>query len=38
MGHGEEGLRRALSWGKRSVTGKILTKDTNTENITLDIS
>ncbi len=31
MWQGEEGLRRALSWGKRRVTGKILEKDTEGE-------
>jgi peptidoglycan hydrolase-like protein with peptidoglycan-binding domain/3D (Asp-Asp-Asp) domain-containing protein len=35
MWQGEEGLRRALSWGKRRVTGKILEKDAEGETIDL---
>lgn len=31
MGQGEEGLRRALSWGKRKVSGKILADEETTE-------
>lgn len=38
MGHGEEGLRRALSWGKRSVMGNIITKEEVSTNASLDIS
>lgn len=38
MGQGEEGLRRALSWGKRRVTGKILADDEDTEGKAIDFS
>lgn len=38
MGQGEEGLRRALSWGKRSVTGKIIGEDEETDMTTIDFS
>lgn len=38
MGQGEEGLRRALSWGKRSVTGKIIAKDEETNKKVIDLS
>ena len=38
MGQGEEGLRRALSWGKRSVTGKIIAKDEEIERKAIDFS
>lgn len=27
MGSGDEGLRRALTWGKRTITGKIISDD-----------
>ncbi|MDD5377248.1 MAG: peptidoglycan-binding protein [Candidatus Gracilibacteria bacterium] len=38
MGQGEEGLRRALSWGKRSVTGKIVDPDKEAEQEAIDFS
>lgn len=38
MGQGEDGLRRALSWGKRRVTGKILADDEDTEGKAIDFS
>ncbi|EKD30393.1 MAG: hypothetical protein ACD_78C00069G0002 [uncultured bacterium (gcode 4)] len=38
MGQGEEGLRRALSWGKRSVIGKIISKKEETDTKTIDLS
>lgn len=38
MGQGEEGLRRALSWGKRSVTGKVIAKDEETDKQTIDLA
>lgn len=38
MGQGEEGLRRALSWGKRSVTGKIIGDDEATDQEAIDFS
>ena len=28
MGYGEAGLRRAMIWGKRKVTGSIMTDET----------
>ncbi|MDD5770157.1 MAG: peptidoglycan-binding protein [Candidatus Gracilibacteria bacterium] len=36
MGFGEEGLKRALAWGKRTVKGKIL--NDNTTQINIDLS
>lgn len=38
MGQGEEGLRRALSWGKRSVTGKIIGDDEAADQKVIDFS
>ena len=38
MGQGEEGLRRALSWGKRSVMGNIIAKEEVPADASLDIS
>lgn len=38
MGQGEEGLRRALSWGKRSVTGKILDMEEAVDREAIDLS
>lgn len=38
MGQGEEGLRRALSWGKRSITGKIIDPNEETDKETIDLS
>lgn len=38
MGQGEEGLKRALSWGKRSVTGKIIPKNEAVDQKTIDLS
>jgi len=38
MGQGEEGLRRALSWGKRSVMGNIIPKEEVPADASLDIS
>ena len=35
MGHGEEGLKRALAWGKKTVTGSVLD---DTASLSLDIS
>lgn len=31
MGSGDEGLRRALTWGKRTITGKIIPYDISSE-------
>lgn len=38
MGQGEEGLRRALSWGKRSVNGKIIRGEEEVESTGIDLS
>jgi peptidoglycan hydrolase-like protein with peptidoglycan-binding domain len=38
MGQGEEGLRRALSWGKRRVSGKILGEDEEVSQNVIDLS
>jgi hypothetical protein len=38
MGQGEEGLRRALSWGKRSISGKIISEEELVPKKTIDFS
>ena len=38
MGQGEEGLRRALSWGKRRVTGKIIHQEEEIARENIDLS